>query len=113
MIARGDVCWADFGDPRGSEPGKRRPAIVVQADSFNASSINTVVVVPLTSNTALAAMPGNVFVPATSAGLDRDSVANVSQVCVVSREYLDDAVAALPRDLLDALSDGVRLVLGL
>lgn len=113
MILRGDVCWVDFGHPRGSEPAKRRPAVVVQSDPFNASAINTVVVVPLTSNTGLAALPGNVFVPAVYAGLDKDSVANVSQVTVVSREFLDPAVARMPSDLLDALDRGLRLVLGL
>lgn len=113
MISRGDVTWVDVGDPRGSEPAKQRPAVVVQADDFNRSAIATVVVVPLTSNTALAAMPGNVFVPRASSGLDKDSVANVSQVTVVSREYLSYPVATLPADVMTSIDAGLRVVLGL
>lgn len=113
MIARGDVCWVDFGVPRGSAPAKRRPAVVVQAEDFNRSEIATVVVVPLTSNTALAAMPGNVLVPQAAAGLAKDSVANVSQVTVVSREHVEHPVGALPSGLVHQVDAGLRTVLAL
>lgn len=55
---RGDVWWVDFGPPFGSEPGFRRPVIVMQAEPFNRSRIDTVIVVPMTTNTELAAAPG-------------------------------------------------------
>ena len=66
MTQRGDVCWADLGEPRGSKPAKRRPVLVIQADPYNTSRLNTTLAAVITSNTGLAAMPGNVFVPATS-----------------------------------------------
>ena len=113
MIERGNVCWVDFGIPRGSEPAKRRPAVVVQSDDFNRSRINTVVVVPLTSNTGLALIPGNVFLPAVATGLDRDSVANVSQVTTASREYLEHPLATLPSDSMGEIEKGLRLLLAL
>lgn len=113
MIARGDVAWVDFGQPRGSEPAKVRPAVVLQDDWLLATSLATVLVVPLTSNTALAPFPGNVLVPAGTAGLERDSVAVVSQVGPVSREFLDPFPAGrLPARLLAHVTSGVRLVLG-
>ncbi|MDP2234535.1 MAG: type II toxin-antitoxin system PemK/MazF family toxin, partial [Actinomycetota bacterium] len=49
VISQGDVWWADLGEPVGSQPGFRRPVVVVQSDSFNRSRIPTVVCVPLTS----------------------------------------------------------------
>lgn len=49
MIAQGDICWADLGDPVGSEAGYRRPAVVVQSDLINQTRIATVLCVPLTS----------------------------------------------------------------
>ena len=30
MIKRGEIWWADLGEPKGSEPGYRRPVLVVQ-----------------------------------------------------------------------------------
>jgi mRNA interferase MazF len=114
VIGRGDIVWVDFGSPRGSEPAKVRPALVVQDEWLLASDISTVLVVPLTSNTALGAFPGNVAVPTESSGLDRESVAVVSQVGPVSREFLDPSpVGRLPAYLLQRVDAGIRLVLGI
>ena len=113
MIRRGEVCWIDFGEPKGSAPAKRRPAVVVQSDRYNASRISTVVVLPLTSNTALARHPGNVFVPASASGLPRDSVVNVSQLMTVDRTDLDATGVELPESLLDSIDAGLRRVVDL
>ena len=113
MIAHGDVVWVDFGVPRGSAPAKVRPAVVLQQDWLLATDIQTVLVVPLTSNTALEAFPGNVMVPRETSGLEKDSVANVTQLGAVSREYLDPfPVGRLPAYLIREIGAGVRLVTG-
>jgi len=113
-MERGDVVWVDFGSPRGSEPAKRRPAIVVQDNWLLASDVATVLVVPLTSNLDLEPFPGNALVPSVASGLTRDSVAVVSQLGPVSREFIDPfAVGTLPPYLLAKVSAGIRLVAGL
>jgi mRNA interferase MazF len=113
VIARGDVVWVDFGQPRGSEPAKVRPTVVFQDDWLLATTINTVLVIPLTSNLAQEAFPGNVLIPAIASGLDKDSVALVTQLGPVSREHLEPFPRGhLPLYLLNELSAGVRLVTG-
>ena len=79
MTERGTICWADLGEARGSKPAKRRPVLVIQYDPFNASRLNTTIAAVITSNTALAAMPGNIFLPAAVSGLPKDSVINVTR----------------------------------
>lgn len=114
MIAHGDVVWVDFGSPRGSEPAKIRPAVVLQENWLLETAINTVLVVPLTSNLAQEAFPGNVLVPAETSGLDKDSVALVTQLGPVSREYLDPhPVGHVPSYLMGKVGAGVRLVTGI
>jgi len=114
VIAHGDVIWVDFGTPRGSEPAKVRPAVVIQEDWLLATDIATVLVVPLTSNVGLEAFPGNVLVPREASGLDKESVALVSQVGPVSREFLDPfPVSHLPGFLMSKVADGIRLVTGI
>lgn len=113
MIRRAEVCWVDFGEPKGSAPAKRRPAVVVQADQYNKSRISTVVVLPITSNTALARHPGNVFLPARASGLPKDSVVNVSQPMTVDRADLDATGVTLPENLMDAVDAGLRRVVDL
>jgi mRNA interferase MazF len=112
VISQGDVCWASLPDPIGSSAGFRRPVVIVQGDSFNASRIATAVVVPLTSNERLAASPGNVLLPAASTGLPKDSVANVSLVVAIDRELLTDRLGRLPDSYLSRVLAGIDLVLG-
>lgn len=114
VIAHGDVVWVDFGIPRGSEPAKIRPAVGLHEDWLLATDIATVKVVPLTPNLALEAFPGNVLVSTDAPTLDRDSVAVVSQLGPVSREYLDPYPAGhLPGYLLSKIAAGIRLVTGI
>src|SRR5437764_9420867 len=87
-IQQGEIWWADLPMPRRSEPGYRRPVLVVQADSFNMSRIQTAIVAAITTNLELADAPGNVLLPARSAGLPRDSVVNVSQLLTIDRSFL-------------------------
>ena len=86
---------------------------VIQADPFNRSGIATCIVAAMTSNTSLAEHPGNVFVPATASGLERDSVVNVTQVASVDKGSLRETVGALPGYLVDEVDRGLRLVLSL
>lgn len=79
-----------------------------------ATRIATVLVVPLTSKIALEAFPGNVLIPVDASGLGKDSVAVVSQVGPVSREFLVPyPVGHVPRYVLSKIADGIRLVMGI
>lgn len=110
---RGEVWWAELREPRGSEPGYRRPVLIIQSDEFNRSRISTVLVVVLTSNVRLVDAPGNVLISAKAGGLSRDSVANVSQLVTLDRNYLDEQIGRLPSRLMAAVDAGLKLVLGL
>lgn len=110
---RGDVCWADLGEPKGSRPAKRRPVLVIQADPYNASKLNTTLVAVITSNTALAMLPGNVFLPAVASGLPKDSVLNITALTTIDKADLDPPVGQLPSSLMTEIDRGLRRVLGL
>ena len=114
MVARrGEIWWTDFGLPFGSEPAYRRPALIVQADPFNQSAIETVILVPLTRTLALASAPGNVLCRPRDTGLPKASVANVSQITVADQRRLIEKAGTLPGRLLRQVEDGLRLVLSL
>ena len=113
VVERGTIWWADIGAPRGSGPGFRRPILVVQADAFNRSRIQTVIAVILSSNMRLLDAPGNVLVPARHAGLAKSSVANVSQVITVDRGDLTELAGRLDEPALRRVDAGLRLVLHL
>ena len=112
-IQRGEIWWADLPEPRRSEPGYQRPVLVVQADSFNLSRIQTAIVAAITSNVEFADAPGNVLLPARSAGLPRDSVVNVSQLLTLDRSFLTEQAGTLPSRLQRSVDEGLRTVLQL
>jgi len=113
VTARGDIHWADLGGPDGSRPAKRRPVLVVQAAPYNASRLATVIVAVITSNTGLAAMPGNVFLPAVATGLPRDSVVDVTAIVTLNKDDLDQRIGTVPQGLMSEVDRGLRRVLSL
>lgn len=110
---RGEVWWAQLPDPVASEPGFNRPVLIIQSNAFNISRIRTIIAVVLTSNLRLAEAPGNVLIPASDAGLPKDSVANVSQVITIDRAFLTEKCGRLPSQLIRSVDDGLRLALSL
>lgn len=111
MIRQGEVYWVDFGEPGGSEPGYRRPAVVIQNDVFNASNIRTVVVCPLTSNLRRAEAPGNVLLAPGEADLVEQSVVNVSQIFTVNKRDLVEKVGSLAGERVREVISGINLLL--
>ncbi len=112
VVSQGDVWWADFADPVGSEPGFRRPVVVVQGEPFNRSRIATVVCVTLTSNLKWADAPGNAVLTSKMTGLPKDSVANVSQIVTVDRNALVEQVGKLAKKKVELLLAGIDVMLG-
>lgn len=113
VIERGEIWWADLPAPTGSEPGFRRPVLIIQSDGFNRSRIATVIVLVITSNLRLAQAPGNVLLPKKITGLDKDSVANVSQVITVDKDFLTEKAGSIPAFQLREIENSLRMVLGL
>jgi mRNA interferase MazF len=112
-MIRGDIWWADFGIPFGSEPGFRRPVLIIQSDAFNKSQLNTIVVIPLTTNLILENAPGNLLIEKEESGLSKDSVIVVSQIYAVDRHRLLEHVTTIKRSLLNEIETGIKLVLGI
>ena len=111
--SRGQIWWAELGEPSGSEPSYRHPVLVLQREEVNLSRIGTVVVCVLTSNRRLARAPGNTLLPRRQTGLRKDSVANASQILTLSKDDLEKLAGSLPRALQDKVDAGLRWFLDL
>jgi mRNA interferase MazF len=112
-MKRGEIWWASLSIPEGSEPGYRRPVVIVQADSFNRSKIQTVVVATITSNIRLADAPGNVLLTRHECRLSKESVVTVSQLLTLDRSLLAERVGRVSTASMGAIDEGLRLVLSL
>lgn len=112
-MLRGELWWADLGLPRGSDPALRRPVLIISADQYNQSNLRTVTVAVLTTNLKLAALPGNVAIPADIAGLNADSVVNITQIATIDRAALGERIGGLPEWLTAQVDAGLRRALAL
>ena len=113
VICRGEIWWATLPSPIGSEPGYRRPVLIVQSDDFNRSRIATVIAVVITSNINLTHAPGNVLLSKKITGLLKDSLANVSQVVTIDKSFLTERIGVIPDYLFRQIENGLRLVMSL
>ena len=111
VVERGQVWLADLGGPEDSEPGYN-PVLIIQSDAFNRSRLHTVIAVVLSTNLRLIDAPGNVLIPAKASGLRKDSVANVSQVITLDREFLIELAGRVRGQFLKDVENGLRLILG-
>ena len=112
VISQGEIWWADLPAPTGSDPGFRRPVVVLQSDAFNRSSIRTVVCVPLTTQLKWASSPGNVALSKRLTGLPKESVANASQIISIDKRLLIERVGKLPQRNLQLILLGLGIILG-
>lgn len=110
-IRQGDIYWIELDEPTGSEPGYRRPCLVIQNDVFNQSAIRTVVVCTLTSNLARASLPGNVLLESSQSGLEKASVVNTTQIFTINKSDLEKYIGTIPEKLLMQVIKGIDLLL--
>ena len=110
VISQGDISWAALPEPVGSGPGFDRPVVIAQGDTFNRSQLATIVVIPLTSNTRLAALPGNVLLSSGTTGLPKDSVANVTQIIAIDRSLLTERIGQISQRHLELLWKGLDVL---
>lgn len=112
-MLRGEIWWADLPDPVKSVPGYRRPVLIIQADAFNKSKINTVICLIITSNLQLIRAPGNVLLKQSESKLPKDSVVNVSQIVTLDKSFLTGYVNTINRKVIKKIETGLHLVLEL
>lgn len=115
-MRRGDIRFVDLDPARGTEAGKRRPAIVVSNDAANTTATRlgrgVVTVVPVTSNIERV-HPFQVLLPAAMTGLPRDSKAQAEQVRSIDVQRIGQRRGSLSPQLLHQIDEALRLHLAL
>ena len=112
VISQGDVFWAGLSRAPGSEPGDKRPVVIVQRDSINRSKFQSVLVVPLTRQMKHANIPGNIPLKKGEANLPSSSLARCTHVMVIDKNRLTEKVGTLPQEKTNEINDHICWVLG-
>jgi mRNA interferase MazF len=93
-VTRGELWWADLGPYRPQQQTGRRPVVIWQGDALT-HGLQSVLVVPLTTNLERAHLPGTAVIVATEGGLPSDSVALAFQMRAIPKAALRTRVRAL------------------
>ncbi|MBI4748313.1 MAG: type II toxin-antitoxin system PemK/MazF family toxin [Acidobacteria bacterium] len=109
-VRQGEIYWAEFDEPIGSEPGYLRPCVVVQNDLFNQSKLRTTVICTLTTNLKRATAPGNVLLNAGEANLSELSVVNITQLFTIDKQDLVDKIGQLSPERMAQIIAGIKLL---
>ncbi|NOZ51611.1 MAG: type II toxin-antitoxin system PemK/MazF family toxin [Gammaproteobacteria bacterium] len=112
-MKRGEIWWVSLEDPKGSEPGFKRPVVIISSNDFNVSKIKTIIVAIITSNLRLSEAPGNFELTKKTTGLPQNSVVNISQLITIDKSFLMDKTGKLTNKQIDLLDDGLKLVLSI
>ena len=110
---RGEIWLADLNPRRGTEPGKTRPVLIVQAQALLDAEHPSTLVVPLTTHLIDGAEPLRVRIRAAGS-LKRDSDALIDQVRAIdNRRLVQGPLSRLPAQQLAGLGDALLEVLDL
>ena len=93
-MKRGEIWWADLGPYRPREQTGRRPVVVWQSDTLT-RALQSVLVVPLTTNLDRASLAGTAVIEATDIGPSERSVALAFQMRAVPKSCLRDRIRSL------------------
>ena len=110
-MVKGEIWWANLPtDPYGSEPGKRRPVLIIQNDVINRSNIKTIICAVITSNMNQAQVPGNLLLEKSITGLAKTSVVNFSQILTVDKTRFIEQVSMLPKNYIAKINESIRYI---
>ncbi len=112
VLRRGDVYWLDFAPATGQEMTGPHPCVIVQNDVGNQHSELTIVVA-ITSNLRVAALPIGVSLQAGEGGLTRDCVAHCGHVYTVDKERLTQCIGQLTPIRLEEIDHALTRSLGI
>lgn len=83
----GTVYWANLDPIQGHEQGGLRPVLVLQNDILN-ESLNTTIIVPLTTSMKPKRFMTSHFLPKQDSGLPHDSIALLYQIRSIDNRRL-------------------------
>jgi mRNA interferase MazF len=113
VTKRGEVWLANLNPRRGTEPGKTRPVLIVQAQTLIDAGHPSTLIIPLTTNLIDDAEPLRVRVTA-QASLRRDSDLLIDQLRAINNRILvKGPLTHLDKATMERVADALREVLDL
>lgn len=108
-----ELWLADLDPQFGTEPGKRRPVIIVQTNDLNDVSHGSTIILPISSNVHADVSLLRLNLTAGTAGLNKASAILIDQFRAIDNRRFGRKLGELPRGLVTLLKERIRIVLDL
>jgi mRNA interferase MazF len=112
-IKRGYLYVVDFNPRIRTNPGKLRPALVLQSDLVNEAGYPSTIVIPTTTRLVENAGILRFRLKKGQGGIARDSDLLLGQVIAVANESFRQEIGSLPNSVMEELENRMRIILGL
>lgn len=113
MIKRFEIWIADLDPRMGTEPGKKRPVLVVQSDLLNKIPHPSTIICPITSNVNYKAKILRVLLKKGQANLQTDSHILIDQVRAIDNNRLVEKIGTLPDKSATKVKEYLSIVMDL
>ncbi len=110
-VRRGDVLLANLNPAHGTEPGKKRPVVVVQSDLLNEAGHPSTLVCPVTSKVDSTVQYLRVALRPGNSGLRKPSAILVDQVRAIDNRRLVTVLGRVPEHTMALLADRLGKIL--
>lgn len=112
-IKQFELWIADRNPQNGTEPGKRRPVVVIQTDLLNDVGHPSTVIAPLTTNVQKKANLLRVHIEKGDFGLNKDSDIMVDQIRTIDNKRLIEKIGVLSKPGMKQLKANLKIILDL
>ena len=109
-IKKHHIYMADLNPRFGTEPGKKRPVVVIQTDLLNNIHPSTIIC-PLTSNVIMGASVLRVHLSKKETGLKKDSDILVDQIRSIDNKRFINEIGLLSARHREEFLENLRIVL--
>jgi len=110
-IKRGEIYWVDWGTGKGSEQSGKRPALIIQNDTGNELSPNTIIASLTTAPNK--PYPFLVSFTAAESGLDRAGAVDLASIMTISKTRLVEKCGQLNEQKMEEVGKAIKVSLGL
>jgi mRNA interferase MazF len=111
MTAKKNEVWLANLDPRfGTETGKTRPVLIIQANALNQVHPSTIIC-PITTNVKLASQILRVHLKKGVAKVKEDCDVMIDQMRAIDNARLIKKIGELPENLALKVKENIRIVL--
>lgn len=113
IYKRGAIYLANLNPPRGTEPGKTRPCVVIQSNLLSGVGHPSTTILPMTSRLIEGAEPLRFNINARD-NLRQDSQVVIDQARTIdNRRFASEALTELEEHEMVQLDERLKIVLGI